>query len=258
VSKLHILTIALDANIFLHHQLYTFNRLDVDWTWYVVEGSSMNSGSTSWCNPQPPRLSRDGTTEFLNQIRNHPRIVVIQRQSWKSKDEMVNAALDRIGDAGVLVQVDADEIWLPGQLSDIFNILQGNEYSSAQFFCRYFIGQNIVITSENGYGNRPEEWLRAWKFRPGMRFSSHEPPVLLGNLRLPKLGRVETRDMGLVFDHYAYSTAEQLKYKEKFYGYKDALSKWNLLQCNQAWPVNDLKKFLPWVGDGVTADLLHR
>jgi len=258
MSKLYIMTIALDARPFLNHQLYTFNRLDVDWRWYVVEGAAMNRGSTAWCKSQPPRLSRDGTTEFLNQIRNHPRVIVIQRQGWESKDAMVNAALNRMDSPGVLMQVDADEFWLPRQMALIHKLLTESEYSSAQFFCRYFIGSNIVITSENGYGNRPEEWVRAWKFAPGMRFISHEPPLLSGNRVLPKLGRDATRNMGLVFDHYAYTTADQVKYKEQFYGYANALLKWKQLQLNQAWPVVDLKKFLPWVGDGVTADLLFR
>jgi len=216
----------------------------------------MNNGSTKWCQPQSSRLSVDGTTEFLSCIRNHPRVTVIQQQSWDSKDAMCNAALREIKEPCILLQADSDELWSPDQLIALIRLFHDNPSTNcARFFCRYFLGPNIIATSKDGYGNRSGEWLRAWRFSPGMRFNTHEPPNI-EDLRECPAGRDRTREMGLVFDHYAYATIKQVRYKEEFYGYKNAVSAWNSLQRNQGWPVNDLQKFLPWVGPGASADVI--
>lgn len=217
----------------------------------------MNHGSTAWCNAQAGRLSTDGTTEFLATISTHPRISVIQKQCWDSKDEMCNSALKLIQDPCILLQADSDEIWSPQQISGLLYFFSAYpNINCARFFCRYFLGANIIATSTDGYGNRHGEWMRAWRYSPGMRFASHEPPVMKGVVERCA-SREQTKEAGLVFDHYAYATLKQIQFKEKFYGYKDACRQWNNLQRNRNWPVNDLKKFLPWVGDGASANQLH-
>lgn len=95
-----------------------------------------------------------------------------------------------------------------------------------------------------------------------MRFISHEPPKLDGDFR-SAFSHQETERAGLVFNHYAYATEQQVAFKSAYYGsesnrngfkYKDAVANWKRLQANTKWPVNDLKEFLPWVGDGVRAN----
>lgn len=216
----------------------------------------MNVLDTNWCNPQQPRLSRDGTTEFLNALRDHPRIKIHQRQSWHGKTEMVNTCLADFKEPGVILQADGDEIWLPyqlGALVEFFN--RWPHVMSARFFCRYFVGPNIIITSTHSYGNRPGEWHRAWRSSGRLRAKTHEPPIMIGSDGLLS-SREMTRESGLVFDHYSYAFEHQLRFKQEFYGYKDAVLHWRRLQANTQWPISDLRTFLPWVDPGVTADRL--
>lgn len=257
--RLHILTLALDAMPFLPAQFYTLNSLTVPFVWHVVEGAAMNNGSTSWCKPQPPRLSRDGTTEFLHGIRNHPNVRLYQRQQWDSKDSMVNAALETIKEPAILFQIDADEQWTASQLQAAMIYFKSSPtVASMRFRCRYFLGPNIIATGENAYGNRDGEWLRAWRFTPGDTFVKHEPPVLRQQFKGIQWTPLETHNLGLVFNHQAYLLASQLRFKEAYYGYPDALKHWQRLQANKEWPVLNLRDWLPWVGDGAGADLLHK
>ncbi len=256
--RLHIFTIVLDGMPFLPTLLSNFNRLPphIDWHWSVAEGAAMNVLDTRWCQAQAPRLSRDGTSEFLFGLCQHPRITVHQKPAWKGKVEMCNTCLADFTKPGVLLECDADELWLSEQLVALTDLFETEPHiNCARFFCRYFVGPNIVITSEHSYGNRPSEWLRAWRFKPSMRFATHEPPLLEGATNQCAT-RDDTRYLGLVFDHYAYAFEKTVGYKEWFYGYRDAVKHWRRLQANDKWPVTDLHEYLPWVDKGVTADRL--
>lgn len=256
--KLRVFTLALDAMPFITWHLPTFNRLNLDWHWYIAEGAAMNTHCTAWCKQQQPRLSRDGTTEYLHSIREHPRVTLLQRQSWDGKVEMCNACLEKIKDPCVLLQMDADEVWQHWQLERLANMREQYPHIvTARFYCRYFVGPNIVITSTNGYGNRPSEWVRAWNFKPGMKFTKHEPPIMEG-ATAPVMNRDETKAAGLMFDHYAYAFEKQVAYKGQFYGYPNAVAHWRRLQAVKFFPVRDLKQYLPWVGPGVAADKLFK
>ena len=257
MNQLSIFTIALDAMPFLPMQLASLNRLSCNWKWVIAEGAAMNTGSTAWCKPQARRLSRDGSTEFIASLKNHPRIEFVQKAGWRNKDEMVNAAVKRMSNPGILLQMDADELWIPSQLEGILKLFADNPAQNcARFFCRYFVGPNIITTSSNAYGNMPNEWLRAWRFVPGFEFASHEPPMLKG-VQEKCISRDQSAKAGLVFDHWAYVLRSQVEFKEQFYGYKDATRHWLNLQSNPQWPVK-LKSFLPWVDEKATADLLFK
>lgn len=260
--KLHIFTIVLDGMPFITWHLPTFNRLVCDWHWTIAEGAAMNVKDTAWCKPQEPRLSRDGTSEYLATLRKHPRVTVIQKQSCDGKVEMCNACLpSALGGTleykqdCVLMQIDCDELWTEWQLSRIFAVFEMEPNLGAmQFYCRYFVGQNIIITSEDTYGNKRGEWMRAWRWRPGCRFLKHEPPFLdqVTGLTMP---REQSRFKGLDFEHYAYVLPSQVAFKENYYGYAHAGEHWQRLQQNRTWPT-PLRKWLPWVQDDAIADRL--
>ncbi len=259
MNRLHIFTIVLDGMPFLPAQFAAYNRLPdfVDWRWVVCEGAAMNLHCTKWCQPQEPRLSNDGTTQFLNEIKGHPRVTVHQRPMWFGKVEMVNTALREFTKPGVVLEADADELWQPEVLADLVSYFRNLPHvGQARFFCRYFVGPNIVITSQHSYGNRPTEWARCWRWTDKLKALSHEPPIMDGLSRGECVPRETTLAEGFRFDHYAYAFEKTVAAKEKFYGYRDAVAHWRKLQANRTWPVPELRAFLPWVDPGVTADRL--
>lgn len=258
--KLYIATICLDSMPFLKWHLPVLDQLHIPWEWHIAEGAAANVKDTKWCNPQSPRLSRDGTSEYLNSLASHPRVKIYRKQLWQGKVEMFNTMLAGMTEPGLLLQADSDELWSARQLEDIVTLFSTPQFENkncAYFYCRFYVGLNIVITSQNGYGNRLGEWLRAWRFTPGMKFLTHEPPVMANFNAVPFI-REMTAEQGLCFQHFSYCFPEQLTFKANFYGYTNALANWQRLQQNKVWPVTDLKQFLPWVGNGVTADLLWK
>ena len=85
----------------------------------------------------------------------------------------------------------------------------------------------MVTSTRGGYANGPNEWLRTWRFRPGMGWAAHEPPLLAqqephGQWRdvasINPFTKEETEAAGLVFQHFAYATLPQVRFKESYYG----------------------------------------
>lgn len=252
---LHVLTIALDAMPWLAYTFAELSRLhEIPWRWTVVHGAAMNVRDTRWMQAQKPRLSTDGTTEFLASLAHHPRITVIERPQWDGKCAMVNAAVDTFKERGVLLQVDADELWQVNQLRRIVEVFEDDPtVMLARFDCRYFLTPNVVTTDRG----KATEWQRAWRFTPGMHFDSHEPPVLEGN-HGKNLTREETAAYGLIFDHMAYTLSKHVDQKEKLYGPKFAglRAGWDRLRANTDWPLADAGRFMPPAFKGCPADKL--
>lgn len=242
-----------------------FRQLPFEWHWTVVEGAAAPENCTSWCAPMPPGLSTDGTREYLDSVSMFDRRVVLLRSAcWHGKAAMFNAACELIQEPGLLWQVDSDEIWSLDQIVKMRDMFRNDpKRNSARFFCRYFVGPDIAITSRNCGNNTGYEWNRVWKVKPGVRFISHEPPKLEAIEENPFTHK-ETEEAGLVFDHFAYATEAQVAFKEKYYGsennscgvrYKGATERWRKLQMNTKWPSIIGKDFMPWVTcDGVTVN----
>jgi len=254
--RLVIFTIVKDGMPHIQRHLYEFEKLQCDWEWRIAEGAAANIRCTSWCKPQEPSLSRDGTTEYLNRILGHPRVRIIRKQLWNGKVEMCNACINLIPDQCALLQMDVDEYWTAPQLEKILGLFESNrELMRAFFFCRYFVGKNLVTIGDNGYGNRPGEWLRAFRYYPGWTFSSHEPPVF-GSNRGPCLTREQTRKLDLVFDHHSWDDEANVMAKLKFYGYgEQSIEDWKRLQAHRNFPVK-LRHFFHWADKSAEVDIL--
>ena len=247
-KRIDILTIVLDGMPWIACHLPVFNKLSIPWHWHIVEGAAMNTHCTKWCNPQTPRLSKDGTNEYLDSISGHPNITVYRKEKWDGKVEMVNAPLANIKKECVLLEVDCDEMWTTKQLEDMVEMFESDkDRTHAMFWCRMFFGPHLVMTTRNCYANNPgQDWKRAWRFKPGASFKSHEPPSLIGEHN--GFSHSDTESRGLVFDHYAYATLKQAQFKEQFYRYNGAAEQWKRLQeCDQL-PVR-ISDFLGWVKD---------
>ena len=209
---------------------------------------------------QQGRVSNDGTNQLLSALASHPRITVNSKPEWGGKTEMINAALTAFKKDGILLQMDSDEIWTADQLRRLNSIFSANPvYNTVKVKMDYMLGPNVISTSSNGYGNRSNEWVRAWRYSAGLWMECHEPPVFNGNR-----GKVCERDesesiLGPIL-HMAWVTPQQVAYKQRIYrgGYENACEQWESLQSNTEWPVKDLKVFLPWVGHNASADLLFK
>lgn len=215
----------------------------------------MNNHSTKWCKRQEPRLSNDGTTEYLESLFEDKRVTVMGFRSWESKDAMCNAALQEITEPCVLVQVDCDELHTPTQIETIVKLFHDEpKLGAIRMPCRFFVGPKLVCKGENCWSNHEWEWTRAWRFEPGMRFESHEPP------NLPFQGRMMLRDeakyRGLGFDHFAYVLPKQVRFKQEFYGYKGLMNQWTALQKHDHFP-EPLQRFFPFVDSKVMVERLQ-
>jgi hypothetical protein len=255
--KLHILTIVLDGMPQITWHLPVFNQLVSDWHWHIVHGVADNIKDTGWCAKLRPRLSIDGTTEYLETLKCHPRITIHEAPLWPGKTAMCNHALSKITEPGILLQIDSDELWESSQIERLARILDGGTYAKAIVPMIYFVGPNLITIGENCYGNNPGEWVRAWRFNLGMQFLSHEPPILTGLPRASELTRFESRALKIIPHHYAYVFEHQVAFKEEYYRYPGAVAQWKRLQAHRGpWPVR-LRDFLPWVDSKSQARPLH-
>lgn len=246
--KLVAFTIVLDGEPFIERHLPILQATFLRYQWIVVEGASGNTADTAWCQKQSARLSEDGTHEYINSIAD-TRVMHIYKKKWANKTEMCNAALAEIKEPCVLMQIDSDEIWTPKQLERIVELFTGDDSLSAITFpCRFFVGPKLITQGHSCYGDNDYEWQRAWRFQPGQEFLSHEPPVLkaVSGDYGKRMGKRDALELDLVFDHFAYATEEQVRYKEKFYGYPGLLNAWLALQAHDKFPV-ELSRFFAHV-----------
>ena len=274
----HFFTIVLNGKPFIDYHINVFKELPFKWHWHIVEGVAELNHDTAWSvenggsiNDQIHKngLSKDGTSEYLDEIeKQFPNNVTLYRKDagvfWDGKLEMVNSPLQNINEECLLWQIDFDELWTTKQIIDAREMfIKQPDKTAAFFYCDYFVGEKLVIATKNTYGNHQDyEWRRAWRYKPGDEWQSHEPPKLMrktieGNWidlsEINSFTHSETEAENLIFQHYAYVTDEQLKFKEVYYGYKDAIAKWKELNSVESFPVQ-LKEFFPWVDDATVVE----
>jgi len=268
---IHFFTIVLNGMPFLPYHAGLMRRLSVEWHWHFVEGVAELKHDTPARGRITPELhrdglSRDGTTEHLDALaREFPGRIHIHRKPkgefWDGKREMVNAPLTKILAECLLWEVDADEFWTAEQVDAAHSLFVTNpRKKAAYYYCHYFVGDRLALAIKPGqFGNHVAyEWLRTWRYKPGMRWKTHEPPDLVERLpdgslrgirREETFRHEETRKAGLVFQHYAYAAEEQLRFKEVYYGYPRAVEEWRTLQRANTYP-RHLRDYFSWVRDG--------
>lgn len=264
----HVLTLVLNGLPFLRHHEPVLRGLEVPWRWRIVEGVAELKNDTAWslknggyfpCGMARDGLSIDGTSAYLNRLEKlHPKKIRIIRQKaalpWAGKVAMVQAAMQGVRDGDLLFQLDSDELWSRSRLEQVMKLFRSRpDWQWARLPCRFFFGSDLFTEGENQYGNGRDEWLRVWRYRKGDHWQSHEPPCLIRRdtgrpvTEEPGLGRREARALNLSFDHYAYATEGQVRFKEIYYGYRDAVRLWRSLQ--QMPPGSLVRRCLPWVRD---------
>lgn len=255
-------TIVLDGEPWIEKHLPVFQSLKISWRWIVIEGVSDNVECTRWCSRMVPRLSKDGTSQYLDSISDQ-RVTILRKSIWPGKVAMCNAALADIHVACLLWQVDSDEIWTQNKIESVVRLLSSHpERNCAWFWCRFFVGPGIAVLWPDSWANNSSfEWKRVWRFEPGMRFKTHEPPVIDGFEERPLL-HSDTESIGAVFDHHSYSTLAQVEFKQRYYAgksnpnarlFRNLVDGWKRLQSNEKWPVH-LRDFFSFVPPETIAD----
>ncbi len=276
---INFFTIVLNGQPYIPYHIDIFRQLTCNWHWHIVEGVADLKHDTGWSvqfggsiSDEIHRngLSNDGTSEYLDQLAQlYPDNITIYRKPtgvfWDGKREMVNAPLANIQTECLLWQVDVDELWTLEQLNNARQLFINNPDKTAAFYwCWYFVGEKLMISTRNCYAQNPnQDWLRTWKFKPGAFWAAHEPPMLVEKVEDDKYQNLasvnpflhaDTEQAGLVFQHFAYATTEQLRFKEQYYGYEEAVSQWSKLQKINKFPVF-LRDYFVWVGDGTQVNL---
>jgi len=152
--------------------------------------------------------STDRTTEILDAY-NIPTI----HGMWQEKDDESNAALSLVpSDADFVFCLDADEIWKPEDLENIFKILKRGRTDSMSFKAVSFYGgfDRIMTGFEANF-----EVFRVQRFYPGARFSMHRPPTI--NAPDGKPWRYHVNMQCGLFYHYSYVFPSQMEMKAKYY-----------------------------------------
>lgn len=275
---IHFFTIVLNGQPFIKYHIDILSQLPFKWHWHIIEGVADLKHDTSWSVKLGGKvtdeihnqgLSKDGTSEYLDQLKaEYPENITLYRKPkgefWDGKREMVNAPLANIQEECLLWQIDVDEIWTLEQICNSRKLFIRNpEKTAAYYWCWYFVGEQLVISTRNCYTQNPkQDWLRTWRFKPGYVWAAHEPPILVEPLldgqfkniaAINPLTHDETEKEGLVFQHFAYVTPEQLRFKEQYYGYQNAVNQWRALQSASEFPVY-LRDYFAWVGDETMVD----
>lgn len=258
---IHFFTIVLNGMPFIKYHFDTFSQIKKNWHWHIIEGPARLVKDTSWSVRNGGKLpkwayiggvSTDGTTEYINSLSKlFPENVTVYRtedgRPWAGKTEMVNAPLENIKEDCLLWQVDSDELWNIEDIVKLSGKLEESDKNCALVQCIFFVGPNKVVTSTGTWGNRDTEWLRVWKYKSGMRWIKHEPPVLSGI----ELNPLTYKDNPSFF-HYAYVTEDQIRFKEEYYGYKGLLENWKKL--NETKGEQQLERFFPFAKGAVVND----
>jgi glycosyltransferase involved in cell wall biosynthesis len=275
---IHFFTIVLNGEPFIRYHEELFSQLPMRWHWHVIEGVAALTHDTAWSVAAGGHVSdtvhdqgrsNDGTTAYLDALaKRFPEQVKIYRKPlgefWDGKREMVSAPLSNINEPCLLWQVDSDELWTSQQIIAVHHAFKTNpDRMAAHYWCWYFVGPNKVISTRFNYAQNPQqEWLRTWRFKPGDYWAAHEPPRLvrptddggapmhIGEKR--PFTHDEMEEVGAVFQHFAYVTEAQLRFKESYYGYANALTHWKKLQCHRG--SGFLRDYLPWVDDNTMFD----
>ncbi len=270
---IHFFTIVLNGEPFIRYHIEMLRRLNVPWHWHIIEGAAELKHDTGWSVSNGGQLQRtyhnnglsnDGTRQYLDKLKseNSQNITIYRKgdgKLWDGKKEMVSQPLPNIREEALLWQLDSDEIWSTEQIEKMHQMfISEPQRFSAYFWCWYFVSPKQIISSRNCYAQNPNsEWLRVWRYHPGMLWISHEPPVLAlkgsdGNFynvgQIAPFRHLETEAAGLLFEHYSYVTEEQVEFKQSYYGYAGAVESWRRLQ--KAPPTNvKLRDYFSWVKD---------
>lgn len=267
--SIHFFTIVLNGEPFIRYHIEVFKKLPFKWHWHIVEGVAKRV-KDSTC-PKGKSIdqfhdkghSKDGTLSYIkNLAAEYPEHITVyiknKKSFWNGHLEMVSTPLKNIQEECLLWQIDVDEFWTTDQIIRARNLfIAYPEKTAAYYGCFFFVSPQLVITTRNCYAQNPKfEWLRTWRFTPGLKWESHAPPRLVKTRNdgsICDLAYInpflhhETEKENLIFQHFAYFIPQQIQFKASYYG-SGNLEKWLELQKQTVFPVL-LKHYFDWIDD---------
>jgi len=254
---MHFFSVLQNGMPFLKYHLPVLKNLACGWTWGLSEGivkipDWFNKPGQITPEMHKAGLSVDGGHEWLlaniqgryGPVYFEPNVYLTQR---------CQRLLESICIEAVVMQLDVDEFWTLEQLAKIHYLFKSHpDKFSMRFFCRYFVGPRLSLKIQPGAGNQSWDWWRAWRWLPGFKYVEHDPPHIQGpegrDLNDWCFTREETRDAGLVFNHYSFCLPEQVDFKFKRYGGQELITRWAAMQ--KVKPPFDVFDYLPMLGHG--------
>jgi len=251
---------------FIKHHLKVFQSLSIPWTWHIWEGIANNPFAPGSITAELHRdsLSVDGTSQYLDDIVEHPNVRIIRcRHHWDAVylterfDRMLTSVEVSALRETIAWQIDVDEYWTADQIHKMVEMFQQQpEKQAAWFHCRYFVGPHLALKLRT-----PEReksllcWKRVWRHTPGLEYCKHDPPCVRGCDGVDifyknAFTHEETAAAGLIFNHYAYVTPAQLRFKEQRYGFKGAYEDWRRLNSCCIFPTK-LRQYISWLEDDI-------
>lgn len=232
-------TIVFNGMPYIEYHLEKFQKLPFSWHWYIIEGLSQIAGDPGADGHRARggkipshfnhHLSVDGTTEYLDKISRLDNVTVIRNDGiWSSKLDMVNAPLSFINYNCLLWQIDVDEFYPHSSVLDLHSLFVSQPNKTAAIIPHIaFMCKTKHVVSKGTWGG--ECFSRVWRFEPGCKWKSHEPPVLINAEKqdLDKLNPFQGKEVEhLGYHHYGYVHPSQIRFKESYYGYKNLYDGW--------------------------------
>ena len=170
--------------------------------------------------------SMDGTIELIDNFPDPDNKIKVVHGQYAEKDEQCNAYMQHItGDNDYIWNVDSDEVFKPGDIETVIDLLEKGEYTSAGFkSISFYGGFDRYLT---GFEERAE-FIRIRKVYPGSYWATHRPPTIAHQISdvLPEKHldyNYLADNYGVRMYHYSYVFPEQVRQKIHYYKQKISL-----------------------------------
>ena len=170
--------------------------------------------------------SIDGTIELIDNFPDPDNKIKVVHGQYAEKDEQCNAYMEHItGDNDYIWNVDSDEVFKPGDIETVIDLLEKGKYTSAGFkSISFYGGFDRYLT---GFEERAE-FIRIRKVYPGSYWATHRPPTIAHQVSdvLPEKHldyNYLADNYGVRMYHYSYVFPEQVRQKIQYYKQKISL-----------------------------------
>lgn len=194
----------------------------------VVEGAAPAGRSVA----TPNGHSSDSTLETLWRFKANEdperKLQIVTAEDvghtdgfWVEKDEMSHAYATR-ATGNYLWQIDADEFYLPEDISAIIKMLTTDaDITAVSFYMRTFWGAPTYVVDSFFLQKFVAHRLFAWG--PGYQYVTHRPPTVFDeqgrDVRMLKaVTAAETKDKHIFLRHYELLFPKQVAEKARYYG----------------------------------------